>query len=98
MELEKDPHEIDFSPLIYALFYNKLCYLKMDQPLDINEKNILEKTVLWELWGCYSYQGSAEFINLQEHLKRLIGGLDKLTSQDFSNHCQSLAKKLGLLE
>lgn len=98
MELEENPHEIDFPPLIYALFYNKICYLKLDLPLNINEKNILEKTVLWELWGCYSYQGSAEFINLQEHLKRLIGELDRLISQDFSNHCRSLAKDLGLLE
>lgn len=98
MEREEDPQEIDFPPVIYALFYNKLCYLKMDGPLGINEKNILEKTVLWELWGCYSYQGSAEFINLQEHLRRLIGGLEQLTSQEFSNHCRSLAKQLGLLE
>jgi predicted nucleotidyltransferase len=97
MERENDPQEIDFSAVIHALFYNKLCYLKMDGPLDINEKKILEKIVLWELWGCYSYQGSAEFINLQDHLKRLIGGLEQLTSQEFSNHCQILAKKLGLL-
>lgn len=98
MELEEDPQTIDFSPVIYALFYNKLCYLKMDGPLNLNEKNILEKTVLWELWGCYSYQGSVELNNLKAHLNRLISGLDRLTSQEFSNHCQILAKKLGLLE
>lgn len=97
MERKEDPQEIDFPPVIYSLFYNKLCYLKFDKPLNTNEKNILEKTVLWELWGCYSYQGSAEFINLQDHLNRLIGGLDRLTSQEFSNDCQILAKKLGLL-
>ncbi|MEA9354971.1 hypothetical protein SHI21_02100 [Bacteriovorax sp. PP10] len=98
MELEEAPLEIDFPAVIYALFYNKLCYLKMNRPLDLNEKNILEKTVLWELWGCYSYQGSVDFTNLQEHLKRLIGGLDTLASEEFSNHSQSLAKQLGLLE
>lgn len=97
MEREDTPHEIDFPPVIYALFYNKLCYLKMDGPLGINEKNILEKTVLWELWGCYSYQGSVEFTNLKDHLKRLTDGLDSLTSPEFSSHCQILAKKLGLL-
>lgn len=98
MEREESPQAIDFPPVIYALFYNQLCYLKMDGPLNINERNILEKTVLWELWGCYSYQGSAEFTNLQDHLKRLIGGLDGLTTPEFSNHCRVLAKKLGLLE
>ena len=97
IEREEDPLEIDFPPVIYALFYNKLCYLKMNAPLSINNKNILEKTVLWELWGCYSYQGTAEFISLQEHLKRLLGELDNLVGQKFSNECWNLAKRLGLI-
>ena len=96
MQSQTSPQDLQCSPLIYCLFYNKLCYLKLDLPLDINEKNILEKTILWELWNCYSYQASIPYPNLQEHIDRMHDGLHLLTSQEFANKYSSLAKQLGL--
>lgn len=96
MQLQNGPQEFDCPPLIHCLFYDKLFYLKLASPLDINEKNILEKNVLWELWSSYSYQASHPSQNLQEHIDRMHDGLHLLTSQDFANKYSSLAKQLGL--
>lgn len=96
MQVQHGPQEFDCPPLIYCLFYNKLCYIKLNSPLDINEKNILEKTILWELWSCYSYQASTPFPNLSEHIERMHDGLHLLISQDFANKYSTLAKQLGL--
>lgn len=96
MQSQTSPQDLQCPPLIYCLFYNKLCYLKLDLHLDINEKNILEKIILWELWNCYSYQASMPYPNLQEHIDRMHDGLHLLTSQEFANKYSSLAKQLGL--
>lgn len=96
MQLQNGPQELNCPPLIYCLFYNKLSYIKLDSPLDINEKNVLEKTILWELWSCYSYQASATFLNLKEHIERMHDGLHLLTSQNFADKYSSLVKQLGL--
>ena len=92
----KDEHQtFNFPNIIYCLFYNNLCYLKPDIQLDINEKKVLEHTALWELWGCYSYQGSIPLSDLKAHFDRMIDRLDILISPEFANQYISLAKKLG---
>lgn len=96
MQLQNGPQEFNCPPLIYCLFYDKLCYLKLALPLDINEKNILEKIALWELWNSYSYQASNPSQNFQEHIDRMHDGLHLLIGQDFANKYSSLAKQLGL--
>lgn len=87
----------DFSNIIYCLFYNQLCYMKPLIPLSIGEKKVLEKTLLWELWGCYSYQANTSAKEIQKHFLKLNDGLIQLTGPEFSQQYLKMSKQLGLI-
>lgn len=95
MSLKDEHQEFTFPNIIYCLFYNNLCYLKPKTPLDINEQKVLEHTALWELWGCYSYQGSIPLSELKAHFTRITDRLDELTNPEFATSYNELAKQLG---
>ncbi len=89
-------HSFEIPNVIYALFYNNLCYLKPDVSLNIVERKIVEKNILWELWGFFSYQTSTTSRELEDHKVRLLGHLDQLTSPEFYFEIKNLLARFEL--
>jgi hypothetical protein len=88
---------LPISNITYCLFYNNLCYLKIEKPLNETEKIVLERILLWELWGFFSYQASIKPIELEKHFERITDQLSQLTSSSFANSFKELALELELI-
>lgn len=90
-------YEFSFPNIIYCLFYNNLCYMKPETPLSISEIKVLEKNLLWELWGCYSHQSFIATNELRSHFVKLTKDLELLTNAEFAIKYKKMAKDLGLI-
>ena len=82
---------------LYCLFYNKICYLDFSKNLSDFERSLLESTVLWELWGCYSNQFYGNEEQVKKHLENIFNKLNRFFLQEKVNHFKKIANDLGLL-
>ena len=86
----------DMSPALYSLLFNQLCYIDLNSTLDNLQKNVLEKTIYWEIWGCYSYQAFLDLPELKEHFERIKINSKKHTSENFQNKLDFYLRDLEL--
>ncbi|MBY0413005.1 MAG: hypothetical protein K2Q18_02515 [Bdellovibrionales bacterium] len=80
----------------YALLFNFYSYLELKTDFTYLDKEIIKKTLLWELWGIYSYQFFGDE-NIRNHISNLLGVSKKILNINDQNAVEDIAKKLNLI-
>lgn len=83
---------------IYCLFFNKICYLPFKGVLFALDLELLENTIRWEFWGCYSNQAPGNEHQMQVHLSNMFKKLKIYLSPEKVDELYSLAVELGLIK
>ena len=82
---------------LYALFFNKICFLNFPRTLSDSDKELLESTILWELWGCYSNQTYKNEEQVRKHINNIFSKLNSFFPEEKVNSLKRIAIDLELL-
>lgn len=82
---------------IYCLFFNKICYLPFEGILTPLDKELLENTVRWDFWGCYSNQTPGNEHQIKLHLANMFEKLKIYLAAEKVEELLLLAVELGLI-
>lgn len=85
------------SDTVYCLFYNKICYLPLNRKLSTLNKDIMERTIAWELWGCFSNQATDNPEQIKKHMSFLFEQSEDHLAPEVSRQLNKSAEELGLL-
>lgn len=89
--------ECPVNNTVYCLFYNNICYLPLNRKLTSLNLAIMEKTIAWELWGCFSNQATDNPEQIKKHMGFLFEQSEDHLSKDISQRLLKSAEELGLL-
>lgn len=81
---------------VYCLFYNKICYLPLNRKISPLNASIMEKTIAWELWGCFSNQATDNPEQIKKHMGFLFEQSEDHLAPEASQHLSKSAEELGL--